>query len=63
LASNGSIALVFVVPLDEAGNVIGERKTKHHRGETIVFRVLEMRAEEHELTRNLWRRRAVAQAE
>jgi hypothetical protein len=35
LASNGSIALVFVVPLDGAGNVIGERTTKNSRGEVL----------------------------
>jgi len=35
MASNGSIALVFVVPLDEAGNVIGERTTKNKRGEPL----------------------------
>jgi hypothetical protein len=37
LASNGSIALVFVVPLDEAGNAIGERKTKNNRGEALAL--------------------------
>ena len=35
MASNGSIALVFLVPLDEAGNVIGERTTKNKRGEPV----------------------------
>jgi hypothetical protein len=37
LASNGSIALVFVIPLDEAGNVIGERTTKNERGEALAL--------------------------
>jgi hypothetical protein len=37
LASNASIALVFVVPLDDAGNVIGERTIKGKRGEAIAL--------------------------
>jgi hypothetical protein len=35
LESNGSIALVFVEPLDSAGNVIGSRTTKNSRGEAL----------------------------
>lgn len=35
LESDGSIALLFVEPLDEAGRVIGPRKTKTSRGDTL----------------------------
>jgi hypothetical protein len=35
LASNGSVALVFAEPMNERGQVIGERTTKTARGETL----------------------------
>ena len=35
LESNGAIALVFVEPLDEAGNVIGAHTIDRSRGETL----------------------------